>query len=399
VKRRRSLKRGWERTWKAAVAVGLLGIAFLFLQTELTRLKTTAEKGNADPFENSGTTNREAYALYLQGRECLKNRYQDAFHRAIARFEEAVSKDPNFARAWAELAMVHSRLDVHEATAPRICRPKSREAALKALGLDNSLVEAHVVLGTYQMFFEWDWAGAERELKKALTLAPRNSEARWQYADLLSMTGRHDEAIREARRALELNPDVVGLNTLIGVLLFRAGHKEEAANQIKKALAVNPNDATAMFQLAKVLWTLGRHDDAMSEFERFNVLYSSSAGIEGKAHEAYRIAGGGQAGLAAYCRVCLEHLEARERSRKSDEWIPSMDWVWYYTIMGDLDNAFKWWDRGCEERQPLAVWAVVDPFFERLWSDPRFDEMLRRMGLDRYFAEPIHSAQGAEKAR
>ncbi len=399
VKRRRSLERGWEWTWKAAVAISLFGLASLFLQTELARVKTSAEKGNADTFENSGTTNREAFLLYVQARECMKNRSGEMYLSAIQRFEEAVSKDPKFARGWAGLATVYSWLDNSEDTAPRICRPKSREAALKALALDNSLAEAHVALGTYKMFFEWDWVGAERELTNALALDPGAARPRSVYADLLSITGRHDDAIREARLALELNPDALGLNSSIGIFLFRAGRKEEAAEQIRKALAINRNDANAIYQLAKVLWTLGHHVEAMSEFDRFHVLYSGSTGIEGTAHEAFKNAGGGQVGLAAYCRVCLDDLEASERNRKPDQWNPPMNWVWFYTIAGDLDNAFKWWERAGEERQPLAVSAVVDPFFERLWADPRFDDILRRVGLDSYFPERMHPPQGGEMAR
>ena len=196
---------------------------------------------------------------------------------------------------------IYSRLDHMERTPPGVSRPKSREAALQALALNDSLAEPHVVLGNYKMYYEWDWLGAEKELRRALELDPRAPGPRSAMSSLFAYTGRREQGIQEMRRAIELNPDQLGLNTGLGLQLLYAGRAEEAEAQIRKVLAVNRNEAFACYQLAYVRWVRGDVDGAMTLWDRFHDLANGDPGVDAEAHNAYQQAGGGAGGHRGVC--------------------------------------------------------------------------------------------------
>lgn len=201
------------------------------------------------------------------------------------------------------------------------------------------------------------------------------------------------------RETIRLNPQTINLNTGLEMMLLFAGQTDDAEAQMRIPLEINPADANAHFQLAYVHWTRGNTELAMSETEEFYLRANPKSGFEGQAIEAYRRAGGGKPGLDAYARFYLELLDKNEKSRKPDEWTGPMNWVWFYMFLNDLDKAFEFYERALEERQLWAVQAIINPAFKPLWADPRFDEILKRTGLDKYFPERLHSSSAAKNSQ
>ncbi len=392
-----------RHTWQRCVRLGgklALVAAFISLLAaglKLVRNRPTPPTANysgaVEKFETSGTTNREAFNFYLLGRKCSENANPSGYLCGIAHFEKAVALDPKFARAFAEMARAWSRLDAHEHIAPKICQPKAHEAALKALALDDTLVEARVTLASHLATFKWDWDGAERELRHAARLAPENPSPRASLARLLSITGRHEEAIAILRELQRRHPDVMWINNTLGECLSLAGRHAEGEREVRKTLAITPNDQLAHFRLAEILWVMGGHDESLSEWERWSVLRSGSAGGFGEAHKTFR-----ESGMAGFWQFFDKQHQAQLSALKPGDWFPPMNCVWAYAGMGDLDKAFEWLDRACEDKQPLLADVAVHPHYAALWPDPRFRTVLKRMGLDRYFPKSMGTASGAAEA-
>ena len=394
-------KRAWQarsrfskRLILGAGILGLLVLVLVLFRKELVS-SGTAIKTSSYTFENSGARNRRAFQFFAEGIESIRDETPQGYLKGISRFESATRLDPEFALAWSKAAYCWSQLDDKEEMPPSLCRPKARAAALKALALDPMLAEAHVTLGFYLAFFEWNWIKAESELRKAQAMDP-TPDQELSLAALLSLTGRREEAIQTVRRVLEQNPEKLKLHWTLGVYLSYMGRNEEAKAEINRYLDVAPNSPSPRYYLAKILWRESKFDEAMDHWERFQILVHGSAGTEAVAHEAFRQAGRGQAGLAAYCRIWLDEVERMSANRKPDEWIPPMDWVWFYMLAGDLDDAFLWMDRALDQREPLAIFSVSEPFWEPLWKDVRFDGVLRRTGLDRYYPERLHNSRPGE---
>lgn len=398
VKRRRTWHQAGRLGLKAAAALAVVTVAwFMFSRfNSSTPQRSSASVLATETFATSGTKNREAFNLYLLGRKCREDDTAAGHLKAIDHFERAASLDAKFARAYAGMATSYARLDSKEHTKPSVCQPKARDFALKALALDESVREAHSALGMHKSTFEWDWEGAERFFRRAVELEPNDPWPKSDLAWVLSFTGRHEEAIRLLRETRDAHPGQVGLNMTLGKVLAQAGRLEEAEGVMRHGVEIAPNLPSPLFSLAMLRWARGDADEAMKLFDRFHILIHGTA-IEGKAHAAYVQAGRGEGGLKAYARTMLDRLGHASRNAESDEWDVPMNYAWYHMIGGDLDNAYLWWHRALDERQPMALYAVMDPFFALLWRDPRFDDVLRKTGLAKYFPERMHQQPAGEK--
>jgi tetratricopeptide (TPR) repeat protein len=164
-----------------------------------------------------------------------------------------------------------------------------------------------------------------------------------------------------------------------------AGKKAEGAAQIERTLDVNPAEADAYYQLAKIEWSMGEFDSAMSKFERFFVMIDNSkaAAAMAKAHQAFR-----ESGLAAWSQFYLDLFADKLQNQKTDDYFDPSNWIWIYMSAGDVDNAFKWLNRACDDRESEVLEMLTHPFYERLWADPRFELVLKRMGLEKYRRQP-----------
>jgi TolB-like protein/DNA-binding winged helix-turn-helix (wHTH) protein/Tfp pilus assembly protein PilF len=346
----------------------------LALQNELGRaiaqqvqVKLTALYGVRSV--NKYSPNPEAYELYLKGRFYLRQRTFEAMDKSIEYFQRSIKKDPGFALAYAGLA------DSYLARAtgsPQEFDPKAKSAASRALELDDDLAEAHAALGAEKADFEYDWQGAEQEFKRALELDPNYADAHFRYAwTYLTPLGKSDQAISEMKKALELDPFSRMDNTVCGLTYFYARKYDQAEEQFKKAIELNPDFFVTYYHLAWLYSEVGQFPNAINEFTKGRLL-SGDDGVVGSAASQdvalkKAFAARGSAGF------WQQLLKSRE--------IGEFDAPQVYARLGDKEKALSGLERNYEERATLGTLLNVDPAFDSLRSDPRFGDIVRRMGL------------------
>lgn len=244
-------------------------------------------------------------------------------------------------------------------------------AAQKALELDPNLAEAHILLGDVYSA-RWQWADAEAEYKRALELSPNNAYAHAGLAWWLLFHGRTDEAIAWERRARELDPlSIDGVH--LGWMLFEARRYDEALRELRSALALQPNDAVALWDLGIVFMDQNQSGGAIPVLEKALSASNRSVGIVGSLAKAYA-----QAGRRSDALRLLGELKRRRKAG----FVPAGPFVNAYIGLGDKDQVFTWLEQGYEEHSNILRFLKVDPAFDPLRGDPRFADLLRRVGLD-----------------
>ncbi|MGI8732367.1 MAG: protein kinase domain-containing protein [Pyrinomonadaceae bacterium] len=330
-----------------------------------------AEKGLAKRY----TENNEAYQLYLRGRFHWNKRNEEGFQKALQYFQQAIERDPNFALAYSGLADTYNLLGGPEAGGdmpPNEMLPKAKAAALKALEIDETLAEPHVSLAHTKYYYDRDWAGAEREFKRAIELNPNYSVAHHWYAIYLSVIGRQPEALAEIRRAHELDPLSLSINAWVGRILALGGQPDEALEHLHKTLELDPNFVLAHLRLGFVYEEKGMYEDAISEFRLVLKLSGGkSLGIAALAR-AYALAG-----KRAEAQKNLAELLQLSQQR----YVSPASIAIVYVALGDKDQAFVWLEKANEIRDLNVVRLKYDPRFTSLRSDPRFDDLVRRIGI------------------
>jgi TolB-like protein/tRNA A-37 threonylcarbamoyl transferase component Bud32 len=312
----------------------------------------------------------EAYRLYLQGRYYFSRRTLPAFDKSIQLFQQVLEKDPGSALAYAGLAESYGILPWYGGGLPKEAFPKAKAAAVKALELDDFLAEAHAALGFVLLYWDWDWSAAEGELKRAIELKPGYVVGHHWYAEYLSAMGRHEEAIAQVRRAQDLDPLSPLMLAIGGEVCFYARRYDEAIEQCQKALELDSNYALAHANLAWGYLGKGLHGEAIAEFEKAARLYGSDRTLG--LPLAYAAAG--RRGEA------LKMLDlAREQSKRgeiSPWWLAQM-----YLGLGEKQKALEWLEKAYEEHDPRMAFLKVEPLLDALRSDPRFQNLLRRMNF------------------
>jgi serine/threonine protein kinase/tetratricopeptide (TPR) repeat protein len=321
------------------------------------------------------TQNSEAYQLVLKGDYYFWKFTLEDYEKAAGYFEEAIQKDPNYAVAYARLADAYAAPAFEGYVSPKEAFKNARKAAQKALDLDDSLGQAHLSRSGLYFNFDWNWPAAEKEIQLAIKLDPSRGEAHRIYSLILRSMGRWDEAISEMKTARELDPlSVVNARTL-GITYYWAGQYDKAIEQYKKALDLDANRATVHDSLADAYARKGLHKEALDAEQRYLTL----VGDEGSA-----------AALAADFKK-LGYRKARENlSRKTlelmipaaeEQYISPMAFAVLYTDLGEKDKAFEWLEKSFEERNAWLPFLKADPQFESLRSDPRFKDLVRRIGI------------------
>ena len=313
----------------------------------------------------------EVYESYLKGRFAKSNSKAEVEER-ISYFEEAIRKDGTFTLAYVGLADAYETLgSIFVGAPPGDVRPKVISAARKALELDPDLAEAHVLLATVQQK-QWQWAEAEAEYKRALKLNPNDPAAHVGLASWLMCQGRIEEALAWSRRARELDPLGVSGNS-IGWILFHARRYDEAIRELRSVLAVHPDDATARWNLGFALIAKGLPDEAIPELEKTASLMDRSPGSLELLATAHAHAG--------RRTEALRLLDELKRRRKTS-YVPAGAFINPYLGLGDYDEAFAWFERAYQEQSNILQFLKVHPFFDPVRDDPRFKDLLRRVGLD-----------------
>ncbi|MGH9839901.1 MAG: winged helix-turn-helix domain-containing protein [Blastocatellia bacterium] len=315
------------------------------------------------------TEDIEAYQLFWQGRYHF-NQLPLRLEKSIACFQKALGRDPRFAQAHVELAMCHCFRGYFEQAPPRECYLLAQAAVEKALELDEHLAEAHVALGRIKHEYEWDWAGAEKAYLRAIELSPHLAIAHTYYALYLCTMGRA-EALTRITRAQELDP-VSPLNpTIRGGVLMHQRQYDKAIDVFRSVLETAPAYYPALWNLGMAYEQLGAYNEAIAVFEQARSEANLIHILPHLAH-AYAIAGR---------RAEAEQALAELHAQAERQYVSPFAFVHIYAGLGEVDQAFEWLERAYQARDPKLHYLKVHPRWDSLRADPRFDDLLRRMGL------------------
>jgi TolB-like protein/DNA-binding winged helix-turn-helix (wHTH) protein/tetratricopeptide (TPR) repeat protein len=313
--------------------------------------------------------NPEAYDLYLKGRYYWNQRTPAGFLKAIQSFKQAIEKDPNYAPAYVGLADCYILLGPNDVQPAKAVYPLAKAAARKALELDNGLAEAHASLGFVTLLYDWDPAQAEKEFRRAIELDPNYSTAHHWYAYDLAAMKRSDQSVAEIRRALELDPLSSIVNTDVGQILFLVRHTDEAIAQCQKTIELDPQFTQAYWYLGLLYEQEGKFDQAFDAFLKATPGPSDS--VQGKAtRAAYR-----NSGIKGYWR---ERLALLDRQSKT-QYISPFTFAVSYARMGDSERAVENLEKAFAERYPSMVFVSIEPVFDNLHSDRRFQQLVKRI--------------------
>jgi serine/threonine protein kinase/tetratricopeptide (TPR) repeat protein len=319
------------------------------------------------------THNSEAYQAFLKGRYHWGRTSEDDLKQAIHYFEEAMRLDPSYAPAYAGMADAYDELGDLSYLAPTEAFPKAKAAALKALEIDPTLSEAHTVLGEISWWYDWDWATAEKEYRRAIELNPSSAVGHLRYAYLLATVfGRFDEAIAEGRRAQELEPLSLIMNTYLGYIYTLAHRYDESFPWFQKGIELEPGSNIAHAELAWTYAFKGMFAEAIAEHRKMSQPPAEGSLISAGIGYVYAVSGRRDEALKI-----IHHFKELAK----EKYVDGYQMATIYSGLGDKDEAFHWLNRGIEQRSTSSVFVKYDPFFDRLHSDPRFPEVLRRIGL------------------
>jgi TolB-like protein/DNA-binding winged helix-turn-helix (wHTH) protein/Tfp pilus assembly protein PilF len=339
--------------------------------TEKLRLKLTGDQ--KERLAKPQTGSAEAYQLYLQGRYYRRKNTDEARIKSGEYFQKAIEKDPNYALGYAGLAGYYGSMANFGQMPPNEAWQNSEEAAVKALAIDDKLGEAHLSLAGVRMWYDWDWPGAEQELKRAIELDPQfeDVESYAMHAEFLSAMGRFDEAIGEARRAQEGDPLSKHFRSNLGYILYNARRYGEAIEEYRKELEKDPNSLQAHLGLGEVYVKKGSYEEAVAEMVKARPLVNLPRQL---ARIGYVYAAAGKKDEAT--KIINEVKgQAREHYNLAT-FIAAI-----YASLGDKEQAFAWLGKGCDEHQNGVKELKVSPRLDTLRSDRRFIDLLRRVKL------------------
>ena len=317
------------------------------------------------------TSNTEAYELYHKGRSLWEKRSGDNIPKAIAYYEQAIERDPNYALAYAGLAKAYILLPFYAGANRLDAGSKAKDAALKALQLDPNLAEAHAALGKVLFFREIDLAGAMREYKRAIELNPNDATAHhWFGNDSLAALGRFDEAIAEGKRAIELDPLSTVINVDLGETFYYAHRYDEAERQMRKGLEIDPTSFYAHYNLGIVLQLKGDLSGAIAEYEKAKQLGDNPL-VSTLCAQAKAYAGDKDA-----ARQMLSELDKMSQQREVVGYLQAL----LYLSLNNKDEALRWLEQGFKERDGSNIcWIKVDPLLDPLHGDPRFEALVQKV--------------------
>jgi serine/threonine-protein kinase len=338
--------------------------------SEKLRLKLSDEEQQL--LTKSYTENTEAYHHYLKGQYYLDKFSEEGTKKAMEHFKRAIEIDPNYALAYVGLANGHLGLQFHSSAAPKDGYQRAKAAVVKAQEIDDTLADVHASLGEIKSHYDWDFVGAEREYKRAIQLKPNNALFHWWYGVYLSAMGRHQEAIAEVKRAQELEPLSVAISDVVGYVLLQARQYDQSIEELKKGLEMEPNFALAQNDLGDAYMQKGKTEEAIAEIHKAvdlsgdEPIYISALGyayaVTGKRDEAVKR---------------LDQLKELSKGR----YVAPPHLALIHIGLGEKDQALEWLEKAYEDRSVINNYALkTDPKLDTLRSDPRFTDLLRRIG-------------------
>jgi TolB-like protein/DNA-binding winged helix-turn-helix (wHTH) protein/Flp pilus assembly protein TadD len=317
----------------------------------------------------SYTPNPEAYLDYLRGRYFWNERSEEGYDKAVEYFEQAIAKDPTYALAYAGLADCY-RARAHFGFArPKEVYLKAKEAALKALEIDDMLAEAHATLGVIKAQYEWDRTGGKRELQRAIELNPNYAMARLWYSEILGDEGRSEEGIAQVKQAFDLDPLSLGTNRALAVSFYMKRQYEQAIELQRKAIELYPNSFIAHDDLGWMYVQNGMYQEAIAEFDGLLARSPEDTDVLSGLGLAYA-----RAKRKSDARSVLAKLTDLSKRTFVSGQCPAV----IYVGLGEKDKAFEWLEKAYEER---SLEGLAEPVYDSLRSDPRFHDLERRIGI------------------
>jgi len=334
-------------------------------------LKTVLSPDEIRKIEKNPTENHEAYNLYLQGRHFWVLEGKDNLDKSIEYYKRALEIDPDYALAYAGMATTYNSYAWWGYSLRRDFIPLAKEAAMNALEIDNTLGEAHTELAFARLVYDWDWSGSEKEFKRALELNPSNARAHNLYAWLLTNVGRLDEAIKESKRAYELDPLSLEIWVELGRRYYFTRDYDTAIEIYQQVLEVFPNASNSWYarsELALALSQKGLHNEAIDEYSKieFEPTYHWHLGY------IYGVAGKREKAM----EILNNYLELL---KKEFVWTAGIAII--YIGLNEKDKAFEWLEKTYDQREGWLTELKIEPMYDRLRSDPRFQDLLKRMNF------------------
>jgi serine/threonine protein kinase/TolB-like protein/Tfp pilus assembly protein PilF len=331
--------------------------------------KLRVKAGGVD--KKHATENADAYQLYVKGRFYLEQRTRESIYKALDHFNQAVAKDPNYAQAYTGLAGVYTILQDRGWIPSAEASPKIRTAAQRAIVLDPMLAEPHAALAGVKEQTDWDWAAAEAEYRKAISLNPNDATTHHWYSNMLANLGRFEEALAENEKALALDPASPQMNANHAGILFDMHRYDDALVEVNRLIAANPEFPVNYGTRGGVYWHLGNQDAFVADWAM--EMRKNGRPEWAEAFEAgYR-----KAKLKGACAALIEVL----KSESQREYVSPYKIASLYALMGDRDHTFEWLEKAYAERSGDMESIKIDNFLEPFHSDPRFIDLLKRMGL------------------
>jgi len=317
------------------------------------------------------TVQPDAYEAYLKGRFFWNQRTEAGLNKSIEFFQGAIAKDPAFAAAYAGLAGSYSLLG-SESLPPEIARAKARAAASKALELDPASAEGHAELGLIEFYYDWNWEQAEQEFQRAIELNPSYATTHQWYSHYLRAMGRLPEALQQAQQAQQSDPLSLSINTTLAARYRDLHEFKQALEVVQRTLELDPNFAPGHELLASIYEQQGDFRSDISELRKASALSKDNPTSLAHLGRAYALSGNQDE-----ARKIAEQLKLTARQH----YVPAWDMAVLFAGMGDADAAFRWLEESYAKRESQMPFLKVDYRIDPLRTDPRFQKMLRRVGL------------------
>ena len=363
----------WSSDYNRPIA-NLVGLQSEIARDVANKLRAKLTSAEEKRVTRNYPVNTEAYELYLKGRYFAGGKYtEESLLKAIEYFNQALEKDPTYALAYTGLARTYMNLGhVWGFRTPKETFPLAKTAISKALEIDNTLAEAHAVAADYQLSYEWNWVEAEREILKALELNPNDAGARTLYGTYFQAKGQFDNAIEQRKKAREVDTLSPLLTANVGYPIYYAGRYDESIQYFQKALELDPNFAWSYLWIGQADLENGKKDEALKNIQKAIALSEGNVRIEATLGYAYAKIGN---------RADAERIITQLQAKSKETYISPYFIAVVYAGLNDKDAAFEWLEKAFDERHPYLILMAVEPVFSNLHSDPRFQELKRRVGL------------------
>jgi serine/threonine protein kinase/Tfp pilus assembly protein PilF len=362
----------WKQTYNKTMT-NLVALQNDIARDVADKLKVKLSGADEQKLAKNFPESPEAYQLYLQGLYHWNKLSPSEIRKSLEYFQRAVDVDPNYALAFADEGRAYFSLAVNADAPSQEVLPRAREAAVRALKLDDTLASAHTTLGWVKFWFDWDWNGAEQEFLRALSLDPNLGDTHVAYANVLTFTGRHAEALYQSQRARELEPLNLRFNALEGQAFFYAGKYDEAIVRLQKTVELEPTFSLSHLFLSRVYVEKGMYLEAITEATKASDF--SGGHSEAVAHIVYALA---KSGKRREAQVALNELTKRAAEQR---YVPPYSLALAYNGLGETDLAIDWLEKGFQQRDVRMAFLKVEPKWNNLRNNPRFQDLLRRVGF------------------